>query len=346
MVSAALSLDCGFSSKPDFMAKVLMIHNTSDKNSKLIELINSLQDEMKKIDGFKRQLPFCMLLLNDAIATLKEELTRCEKFNAEPVLEQFIPLKNSCSDERPQGIESANEKDKMNWMSSVQLWNSDKPTLELNSNSKKRTEKEEDGEKKEIKRPIMDNLLQSGKNRTEGRNFVSFNELPGLSLCTPEIKNLRDEINSSSKSSSSRSGSFSATNDLSNFKANEQQTARKQRRCWSPELHRRFVNALMQLGGSQVATPKQIRELMEVDGLTNDEVKSHLQKYRIHTRRVSPTSNTSKQSNSQSGSPQGPLNLAGSSRVTSMTGGDSMEDEDDEKSVSHSWKSKFHLSVV
>lgn len=30
-----------------------------------------------------------------------------------------------------------------------------------------------------------------------------------------------------------------------------QQTARKQRRCWSPELHRRFVNALQKLGGSQ-----------------------------------------------------------------------------------------------
>jgi hypothetical protein len=28
---------------------------------------------------------------------------------------------------------------------------------------------------------------------------------------------------------------------------------------------------------SAVATPKQIRELMKVDGLTNDEVKSHLQ---------------------------------------------------------------------
>lgn len=35
-----------------------------------------------------------------------------------------------------------------------------------------------------------------------------------------------------------------------------------------------------------VATPKQIRELMKVDGLTNDEVKSHLQ-VRVHTFDVS-----------------------------------------------------------
>lgn len=31
----------------------------------------------------------------------------------------------------------------------------------------------------------------------------------------------------------------------------QQQTSRKQRRCWSTELHRRFVNALQQLGGPQ-----------------------------------------------------------------------------------------------
>lgn len=67
------------------------------------------------------------------------------------------------------------------------------------------------------------------------------------------------------------------------------QNHRKARRCWSPDLHRRFVNALQMLGGSQVATPKQIRELMKVDGLTNDEVKSHLQKYRLHTRRPGPS---------------------------------------------------------
>ncbi|PKA63433.1 Protein PHR1-like 1 [Apostasia shenzhenica] len=52
---------------------------------------------------------------------------------------------------------------------------------------------------------------------------------------------------------------------------------RKQRRCWCPDLHGKFLRALEELGGSQAATPKQIRELMNVEGLTIDEVKSHLQ---------------------------------------------------------------------
>ncbi|KAK1412082.1 hypothetical protein QVD17_33048 [Tagetes erecta] len=67
------------------------------------------------------------------------------------------------------------------------------------------------------------------------------------------------------------------------------QSDRKMRRCWSPELHRRFVDALQQLGGAHAATPKQIREFMKIDGLTNNEVKSHLQKYRLHTKRPKPT---------------------------------------------------------
>jgi hypothetical protein len=36
-----------------------------------------------------------------------------------------------------------------------------------------------------------------------------------------------------------------------------------------------------------VATPKQIRELMKVDGLTNDEVKSHLQVSAVHHKQSS-----------------------------------------------------------
>lgn len=120
---------------------------------------------------------------------------------------------------------------------------------------------------------MIDDLFPSGKNRTAGRAFAPFkgcnnfpvmaigkdnrDELPGvpsLSLCTPEIKNSNEEIycnGFSTKPSSIRSGSSSATNGQPNFKAEQQQTGRKQRRCWSPELHRRFVSALQQLGGAQ-----------------------------------------------------------------------------------------------
>lgn len=355
----------------------------SEKISKLDNYVNRLQEEMKKIDAFKRELPLCMLLLNDAIATMKDEIMQCKNSNPEPILEEFMPLKKSSPDEKDEKTDDiketdiVNRREKMNWMSSVQLWNSD-------SNNKKRKEEAVD-------RPSIDELFRSGKNRAVGKVFSPFkgcsnfpamtigkegrDEFPGapsLSLRTPEIKNSTEDIfrsGFSSKSSSSRSGSSCGTNSQSSFKAESQQTGRKQRRCWSPELHRRFVSALQQLGGAQAATPKQIRELMQVDGLTNDEVKSHLQKYRLHTRRVPPTTNatstvepgapggslwtsqeqcgeSSKPSNSHSSSPQGPHHLAGSSRGTSVTGGDSAEDEDedDERSESHSWKSHKHSS--
>lgn len=50
---------------------------------------------------------------------------------------------------------------------------------------------------------------------------------------------------------------------------------------------------------------------------------------------------SSKPSNSQSGSPQGPLQLTYTGG-TSTTGGDSMEDDGDAKSESYSWKGHIH----
>ncbi|CAN6486390.1 unnamed protein product [Victoria cruziana] len=52
---------------------------------------------------------------------------------------------------------------------------------------------------------------------------------------------------------------------------------------WTPELHRRFIQAVEQLGIEQ-AIPSKILELMKVDGLTRHNVASHLQKYRLHRR--------------------------------------------------------------
>lgn len=234
-----------------------------------------------------------------AIATMKDEIMQCKNSNPEPILEEFMPLKKSSPDEKDEKTDDVKETDivnrreKMNWMSSVQLWNSD-------SNNKKVTEVatdcyfihkfilcsriidlyiwislflDEQRKEEAVDRPSIDELFRSGKNRAVGKVFSpskgcsnfpamtigkeardEFPGAPSLSLRTPEIKNSTEDIfrsGFSSKSSSTRSGSSCGTNSQSSFKAESQQTGRKQRRCWSPELHRRFVCALQQLGGAQ-----------------------------------------------------------------------------------------------
>ncbi|XP_039774957.1 protein PHOSPHATE STARVATION RESPONSE 3-like isoform X2 [Panicum virgatum] len=46
-------------------------------------------------------------------------------------------------------------------------------------------------------------------------------------------------------------------------------------------MHDRFIDAVNQLGGCENAKPKAILDIMNVEGLTRDQVKSHLQKYKL-----------------------------------------------------------------
>ncbi|CAA3025139.1 myb family transcription factor EFM-like [Olea europaea subsp. europaea] len=81
MGSSELSLTCRQSEmKPyiprtisEFLEEVSMISNSSERLSKLDDYVNKLQDEMKKIDAFKRELPLCMLLLTDVMTARKED---------------------------------------------------------------------------------------------------------------------------------------------------------------------------------------------------------------------------------------------------------------------------------
>lgn len=62
-------------------------------------------------------------------------------------------------------------------------------------------------------------------------------------------------------------------------------TSKKPRVVWSVELHQQFVNAVNHLGIDK-AVPKKILELMNVPGLTRENVASHLQKFRLYLKRI------------------------------------------------------------
>ncbi|XP_025808058.1 transcription factor PCL1 isoform X1 [Panicum hallii] len=64
-------------------------------------------------------------------------------------------------------------------------------------------------------------------------------------------------------------------------------TLKRPRLVWTPQLHKRFVDAVAHLGIKN-AVPKTIMQLMSVDGLTRENVASHLQKYRLYLKRRRP----------------------------------------------------------
>ncbi|KAL8129559.1 hypothetical protein V2J09_018714 [Rumex salicifolius] len=215
-----------------------------------------------------------------------------------PILEEFIPMKHSNSEDPPDQQKAPNStSDKASWMTSAQLWsqaNEETTNKQLELLSSKDLEM---GFSPKLS--LLDHNNESNKGQGNCGAFLPFTKEKNNTL-NPAISDLAlvlDDQRNMDVKSANESGLMSSESlaKVSNgggsaaADATTNQTHRKQRRCWSPELHRRFVNALQMLGGSQVATPKQIRELMKVDGLTNDEVKSHLQKYRLHTRRPGPS---------------------------------------------------------
>ncbi|CAH8358524.1 unnamed protein product [Eruca vesicaria subsp. sativa] len=235
------------------------------------EYIESLEEEQKKIQVFKKELPLCLLLVTQAIDSYRKELSEIsssehiqsegsERTTSEDgctaLYEEFMPIKSdeheSCERIKEDEAENNVDKKKSEWL---QLWN-----------------QSPDPQLKETTKVVVEVKGNCGAfepfQKEKSQPLKAITPTPTASSSTAETGGNKKEME----------------------KQKQLQMHRKQRRCWSQELHRRFLNALQQLGGSHVATPKQIRDLMQVDGLTNDEVKSHLQKYRLHTRRpATPT---------------------------------------------------------
>lgn len=318
MASASeLSLEC----KPHSYSMLLktigdqqLSNNGHDQTQKIEEFLSRLEEERLKIDAFKRELPLCMQLLTNAMETSRQQLQTYRANQDSPVLEEFIPLKNSNVEGPEKAALSSISDNKANWMTSAQLWSQASSTTTTNTTA---TATDNNNHAKITQNSTVftttneTDISFNAKQRNNGA-FLPFSKernsscptpaltLPDLALASGD-KDDHEENKSCLRENNSIKGgnngdvsdnqipTTTTTTTTATGATTSSQTHRKTRRCWSPDLHRRFVNALQMLGGSQVATPKQIRELMKVDGLTNDEVKSHLQKYRLHTRRPSPS---------------------------------------------------------
>ncbi|KAL9274974.1 Transcription factor HHO3-like protein [Drosera capensis] len=270
------------------------------------DYIEALELERQKILVFQRELPLCLELVTKTLEAYKQQLLETATGTAtagaqseyseqtttsdRPVLEEFMPIKATSSTEAEEveveESESRRRRSEKNdeggengknsdWLSSAQLWNQTTDSSPENRPRKVAVV--------EVKNNGSGAFQPFQKDRTAAKITVEapVAVAPAASSCST-AERVEEE------------GSGSATKK-DNEKGEQSSSHRKARRCWSPELHRRFINALQQLGGSHVATPKQIRESMKVDGLTNDEVKSHLQKYRLHTRRPASASNANPQ---------------------------------------------------
>ncbi|CAL9100627.1 unnamed protein product, partial [Musa textilis] len=213
------------------------------------DCIRALEEERKKIEAFRRELPLCLHLVTRAIESVRHVMGDDEKVNHGSVTEELIPL---MSEHRSEAKKSAAVGSVMMKLRSVQLLNQEPDTVPRMEPPKKPI-------------AVISKKIGSAFQPFQRQKYVVPPPASSAATAIPATTDVDGGRDYGSKEGNREK------------KEEQLQPHRKARRRWSPELHRCFLHALHQLGGSDVATPKQIRELMKVDGFTIDEVKSHLQ---------------------------------------------------------------------
>ncbi|KAK6133862.1 hypothetical protein DH2020_032412 [Rehmannia glutinosa] len=229
------------------------------------DYIHALEEERSKIRVFQRELPLCLELVTQAIEACKQQLSgttteynlngqsECSEQTSSPVLEEFIPIKRDSShsgdeeeeeeSKKPDG-KNSNDKNmkKSDWLRSVQLWNQtpDPPPKEDSPRKVSVTEVKRNGSSGAFHPFKKEKISCVGP---AGNAIITTTKGPENSSATP-----------ASTSSTAGTGGGGG-----NKKEEKEGQSRKARRCWSPELHRRFLQALNQLGGSHKDLAIQIK---------------------------------------------------------------------------------------
>ncbi|KAL0372585.1 UNVERIFIED_CONTAM: Transcription factor HHO3 [Sesamum calycinum] len=234
------------------------------------DYIHALEEERRKIQVFQRELPLCLELVTQAIEACKQQLSgtsseynlhgqsECSEQTSSdvPVFEEFIPIKRASS--QSDGEEQESSKKPKN--------DSDISNKDGKNCNDKNSKKSDWLRSVQLWNQTSDPPPKEVKRNGSGGAFHPFKKERSVATTAPsQGPAVNKSVPPASTSSTADTGGNSGGGNKKEEK--EGQSQRKARRCYT----------------------KQIRELMKVDGLTNDEVKSHLQKYRLHTRRPSPS---------------------------------------------------------
>ncbi|CAM0144408.1 unnamed protein product [Urochloa decumbens] len=92
-------------------------------------------------------------------------------------------------------------------------------------------------------------------------------------------------VTTEEEDSAGAAGSDNTKSSASAKKKSSKDSNGKRKVDWTPELHRRFVQAVEQLGIDK-AVPSRILEIMGIECLTRHNIASHLQKYRSHRKHL------------------------------------------------------------